>query len=167
MRRRVLAPARREIVESGEGQHVAKPGQLRPHVRDLPLLLLVLDEHADGLRVSEDVGAVAGRARRVDRSGDAASEREREVEERPLEPRRAEDPERVALANAEREQAVRELVDAPRRLLPRHLAPARLLLHEVRRPGAARRDRVTPQRGNRPCGHACELTPEEGKALRH
>jgi hypothetical protein len=74
--------------------------------------------------VVEDVLAVLRRAVRVDRGADRADVREREVEERPLEARLAEDPERVALADAERQQAVRELLHGRRSLGPGDRLPA-------------------------------------------
>src|SRR5438552_4027151 len=137
---RELAPARAKLVEVGERHDVIerRAGGLRP-------LLLVLDEHADGLRVLEDVQDVAGRARRVDRRADGADERQREVEQRPLEARPAEQRERLAPADAEGQQPVRELLDGPSRLRPRNLAPVALDLVEVGRVAAALGDRVPPE----------------------
>ena len=85
--------------------------------------VVVLAEHADRLGVVEDVAGVLRRAVRVDRRADRADRAEREVEERPLDPARAEDRERVALADAEREQPVRVALDALVRLGPRDRAP--------------------------------------------
>ena len=57
-----------------------------------------------------------------------------------------EDRERVALAHAEREQAVRVALDALGRLGPRDLVPVVAVLDEVgRRPAAPARDRVAPE----------------------
>ena len=60
---------------------------------------------------------------RVHRRRHSPDEREREVELRPLDARPDEDAERVSLLDAEREQAVGEIVDATSRVGPRH-APA-------------------------------------------
>ena len=113
MRRCVLSATGPQVVEVCEREHVPELDafELRP-------LLLVLDEDAHGVRVPEDVGAVARRARGVHRRADGADQGEREVEERPLEPRRAEDPERVALADPERKEAVRDLLHRSSRLSP-------------------------------------------------
>ena len=96
----VLAAAGREVVQVGEGQDVPHPADVGFDLVELGELLLVLDEDADRVGVVERVGAVVRRARRVDRDGDGADEGERVVEEHPLEARRGEDPERVALSRA-------------------------------------------------------------------
>src|SRR4029453_3356721 len=101
----------------------------------------VLDEDADRLGVVEDVLAVLRRAVRVDRRADRADVCEGEVEERPLQARLAEDRERVALADAERQQAVRELVDRRGGLGPRDRPPAALAFPER---GGRRRPRAGP-----------------------
>jgi len=96
--------------------------------------------------VLEDVNGVARGAGRVGGRADGADERKREVEEHPLEARRGEDPEGLALADAEREEAVRELVHRARRLGPRDLAPdSRLLLDEVAGTVASLGDGVEPE----------------------
>jgi hypothetical protein len=64
--------------------------------------------------VCEHVGAVLRRAVHVDRRAHRADQPEREVEERPFEARGAKDREGVAFTDAEREQAVRQLVDRSR-----------------------------------------------------
>ena len=129
-----------QCVQLGERDHVSKPD-----VGDLGPLLFVLDEHADRVRVLEDVAAVLRRAVRVDRRADRADPCQREVEERPLERRLREDPERVALAHAARQQAVRDLVHRARRLAPADLAPAVGALDEVRRIRPRRLDRFAPE----------------------
>ena len=130
-------PRSASAVEVGEGQHVLEGGQLAAHGFDLLELRLVLDEHPDGVGVGEDVAAVLGRRVRVDRRRYASDEREREVEEAPLDTRAREDPERVALADAERQQAVRELVHPSRGLCQGHGRPVAVALREIQRIGAA------------------------------
>ena len=121
---------------------------------DLRALVVVLDEDADGLRVLEDVLHVARRAVRVDRGADGADEGQREVEQRPFEVRPGEQREGVALADAEGEQPVGELVHGPGSLCPGHGNPLAVDLVEVRRVGMRGRDRVPPQIRNRPgAGH--------------
>ena len=76
---------RREVVER---QHVAQARQraaLAP--RPSPTCFVVLAEHADRLRVVEDVRDVLRRAVGVDGRADGADLGEREVEQRPLERR--------------------------------------------------------------------------------
>ena len=108
---------------------------------------------------------VAGRAVRVDRDADRSDVAEREVEERPLERRAREDPEGVALADAQREEAVGEQLDPLGRLGPRDLAPAVLGLDEVRgRPCS--RDGVAPEARNGPVRHPTDCTSAEGKRCR-
>ena len=97
----------------------------------------------------DDVLRVLRRAVRVDGSGDRTDEREREVEKRPLERRLADDRNGVALANADREKTVCELVDGLRGVLPRHGLPAVVALDEVRRRRALRGDGVEPQATDR------------------
>ena len=117
-------------------------------VGDLRPLRLVLDQHADRVRVLEHVAAVLRRAVRVDRRADRPDPRQRVVEERPLEARLGQDPERVALAHAQRQQAVRELLDGAAGLVPRDLLPAVGSLDEVGGPACgpqpSRRARARP-----------------------
>ena len=137
-------------VEIGEGEHVPEARQPVAHLRDLCGLLLVLDQDAYGLGVPEDVGAVVRGGVRVDGGGDRAYEGEREVEERPLEARRAEDSDRVALADAERQQSVRQLLHPTRRIRPRHPVPDSVLLDQVGRIGMLCGHGVAPQPPDRP-----------------
>ena len=128
----MLAPAAGELVEVGEGQHVLEP-RLPADALDPGVHLLVLADDPDCLRMAEDIGAVDGRARRVDGDDRHADLREREVDERPLEPRVAEDRERVPLAEARRRgsraRARRRAAQRP----PRQRAPS------PSRPGRDRR----------------------------
>ena len=117
---------------------------------DLLSLAVVLAEDSDGLGMLDDVSTVARRRVGVDRGTDRADEGEREVEERPFEPGRCQDRERVPLAHAERQQAVRKLVDGERRLLTRHGLPAVGGLREVGGRLPATRDGVLPQSRDRP-----------------
>ena len=149
MRKRVVPPARTQVVEVVERQDVLEPRVPRAVVVELRELLRVLDEHADRLRVVEDVLAVLGGAVRVDRGADGADVGEREVEERPLEARLPEDPEGVALPDAERQEPVGELLDGGRGLGPGDRLPALAALDEVRRAAPPRRDRVLPEPRNR------------------
>ena len=103
-----------------------------------------------GVGVGEDVAAVLGRRVRIDRRRDATDEREREVEEAPLDARSGEDPERVALADAERQQAVRELVHPSGGLGQRYRRPFAGALREIERIGAARGHGVPPEPDDRP-----------------
>ncbi len=73
-----------------------------------------------------------GGARRVERDDYGADRDEREVGERPLEARAAQDGDAVALPDSEREKTRGELVHAAAGLVPRDLAPAPALAHEVR-----------------------------------
>ena len=143
-------PRSASAVEIGEGQHVLEAGELAAHGLDLLELRLVLDEHPDCIRVGEDVAAVLGRRVRIDRRRDATDEREREVEEAPLDPRPGEDPERVALADAERQQAVRELVHPPGSLGQRYGRPFAGALREIERIGATRCHGFPPEPDDRP-----------------
>jgi hypothetical protein len=92
--------------------------------------------------VVEDVLDVARRARRVDRRADRTDEAQCEVEERPLEARPREERECVPLANPEREQPVRQLVDRQGRFGARDLPPLASGLVEVGRVGVAVSDRA-------------------------
>src|SRR5919109_1984593 len=127
VRPRVLAAALAQALQAGEREHVAELGPF-----DQRQVFVALDEDADGARVFEDVAGVSLRRRWVDRRGRRADVRKRVVEEDPLEARVPEDSERVAFPDPEREQAVGELVDGLRGLLPRDLTPAVGLLDEVR-----------------------------------
>jgi hypothetical protein len=117
---------------------------------DLGHLVVVLDECAHCLGVPKDVGGLAGGAVGVDRGRDPADEREREVEQRPLEPRPADDSEGVPLADAAEEQPVRELVDCARGFVPGDLPPlARLGLCQVGGARTVRRNGVAPELDDR------------------
>ena len=131
-------------------QRLDRVDVLRPRVLDLRQQLVVLDEAADDVRVLEDVAALGGGARRIDRSRDGADLREREVEQHPLEPGAREHAEGVALLDAQGEQAVRELVDRLRGLGLRDLAPAAVLLDQIGRARALLGERVLPERPDRP-----------------
>ena len=132
-------------VEVGERDDV---GEAR--VCDLRPLFLVLDQHAHRVRMLEHVDAVLRRAVRVDGRAHGADQAECVVEQRPLERRLGQDSERVALANAQCEQAVGELVHGDCGLVPADLAPTVGLLHEVRGIRAPRGDGLPPQ----PCDRA-------------
>ena len=145
VRRRELAAASAQRVQLGERDHVGET-----EAGDLLPLALVLDEHADGLGVLEDVLAVLRRAVRVDGRADSADQAEGVVEQRPVERRLREDPERVSLAHAQREEAVRELLHRLLGLAPRDLRPPVRAFDEIggiRPPG---RDAFAPQPSDRP-----------------
>ena len=141
------ASARPQVVEVVERQDVLEPRVARAVVLDLRELFRVLDEHAHRLGVVEDVLAVLGGAVRVDRGADGADVGEREVELRPLEARLPEDPEGVALLDAERQEPVGELLDGGRGLAPGDRLPCLAALDEVRRAAPPLRDRVRQSRG--------------------
>ena len=125
---------------------------------DLRHLGGVLAEDADRLRVVEDVGDVLRRAVGVDRRSDRADLREREVEQRPLERRPGERRERVALADAAGQQAVREVLDPLGRLGPGDLVPVVAVLDEVGRARPIPGDGVAPETGDRAIGaHGCAI----------
>ena len=86
MARRVRRAAGGEPGEVGVGQRVLERRQLVAVLVHLRELLLVLAEHRDRLRVLEDVSGVARGAVGVDRDADRSDLRERQVEERPVEP---------------------------------------------------------------------------------
>ena len=145
-----------QVVQVGEGQNVVElePFQLAP-------LRLVFTQHADRLRVLDDVRRVLRRAVHVDRSADRADEAEREIEEHPLEAGRAQDREGVALSDPEGQEPVRQLLDGLGRLVPRDLAPVLALLDQVGRARPAPLDGVLPQPGDRPSarrgGRGCHV----------
>ena len=117
MIRRPFTSARAELVQRGERDDVAaEPFDLRE-------LLVVLDQDAAGFGVLEDVLHVACGARRVDRRANGADQSQREVEQRPLERRAPEEGERISPGNAQREEAVGELVHHPGRVVAGDLVP--------------------------------------------
>ena len=118
---------------------------------DLGALVVVLDEDAHRIRVLEQVLHVARRARRIDRRADGADEREREVEQRPLEARPREEAERLALLDAERQQAVRELIDGSSGFRPGDLDAIRRP-PRAGRPGRDARPRPRPATDSRSSG---------------
>ena len=136
----VRAPSGAKVVQIRERQYV-----LEFDSANLRALLVVLAENADRLRVAEDVRRVLRRAVHVDGRTDGADEAEREVEERPFEPCRGQDRERVAPADAEGQQAVGQLVHCSGGLVPGDLAPLLTLLDEVRRARPAARDPIQPE----------------------
>jgi hypothetical protein len=166
VRRCVLPPTRAQLVEVRVAEDVLEARVPRPVVVELRELLVVLDEHTDRLRVVEDVLAVLRGAVRVDRGADGTHVRKSEVEERPLEARLAEDPERVALADTESQKAVRELLDCGRRLRPRDRVPAVVALDEVGGLRPLRRDRVLPQPRDRARLRSLRLGQRVGGDLR-
>ena len=148
--RLVRAGAALELGEVVEADDLAERGQAVPDGVELLALRVVLDEREDGLRVAEDVRALARRVRRVEADDDGADRHDRPVEEDPLEARPGEDCDRVPAPDAVREQGALERVDPPGRLLPRDLPPALRLLLEVRRGGELPPDHIAPERRRRP-----------------
>ena len=73
----------------------------------------------------------------------------RVVEEDPLDARAGDDRDDVALADAEVEQAVRELVDPARSLGPGHRLPAARALDQVGRVRPSGGRGLAPERGDR------------------
>ena len=139
VRRRVVAAVRGEPGEVVEREHVLQVRQLVRDRLDLRELVGVPQTTPTASECSRRYADVARRAVRVDRDADRADVREREVHERPVEVVLREDPERVALADAACEQAVRVGPDALVRFRPRDFPPAVARLGEVRRPSDARR----------------------------
>ncbi len=92
------APSAFECREVREREDVPEARERGALSVDLLELRRVLAEHADRLRVREDVRHVLRRAVRVDPRADRSDLREREVEQRPFERRPRERRERVALA---------------------------------------------------------------------
>src|SRR5205823_6555957 len=133
-----------QLVEFGEGPDVCEADR-----RDLRALFLVLAERRDGLRVRNHEPCVLRGAVRVDGSADCADQRECEVEQSPLERRLADDRDRVALANARCEEAVRQLLDGARSVVPRDWLPSAVALHEERGRRPIRRDGVEPETADR------------------
>ena len=140
----MIASTLSEVFEIREGEHV-----LRRSFPELCALFLVLAQDPDGVGMLDDVGNVLRRAVHVDGRAHGSDERQREVEQRPLEPRRREDREGVALADAEGEQPVCELLDGLRRLLPGHLAPSAVLFDQVCRDRPVSRAGVLPEARDR------------------
>ena len=120
----VRTPFLLERGQVGEREDVAERGEARPARVHLVALRIVLAHDADRLRMLEDVLGVARRRIRVDRGAHGADVREREVDERPFERVPRQDSEGIALADAAREQAVRDQLDPFGRLAPGDLPPA-------------------------------------------
>ena len=135
-----------ERAQVGEGEDVRSRAAGAARL-DLRALRLVLDRTPTA---SECRGRTARPAAsvRVDRGADRADVREREVEERPLERVRRQDPEDVALPDPAGEQAVREELDALGRLGPGDLAPA-VRQRRGRRAPVLRADGVPPEARDR------------------
>ena len=81
----VLAAALLQLGQARKGENVAETAEVVPHRLDLRQLLLVLDQNADRLRVTDHVGGV-GRPSCSRRPGRRSPRQaEREVEQAPLE----------------------------------------------------------------------------------
>ena len=117
---------------------------------DLRALLLVLDDHEDGLRVVEDVRALLRGARRVEADHDGADRHQRPVEQHPLERRPRQDAHRIPAADAPGQETVGELVDPPAGLVPAHRPPSGGGLGQVRGARPALGERGPPDRDRRP-----------------
>ena len=162
---RVRAAACGEVVEVGVGEDMA---QLRQLAAAPPSPSRAGPRPRRGrrqIRVAEDVAGVRGRAVRVDRRADGADRAESKVEERPLDARRAEQSEGVALADAEGKKPVRVCLDPFRRLGPRDGLPVAVPLVEVGGRVALGRDGVAPEPCDRPLpgrlllSHETDSTP--------
>ena len=147
-----LCLERREVVVP---EHVLQAGTCC--VGQLRSLLRVLAEDADRLRVREDVLDVGRRVVCVDGHRDRPDVREREVEQRPLERRPGQDPERVTFAHAARQQPVRQCGHTLCGLEPGDLVPVVAMLDEVCRALLAPRDSVAPEPWD---GAGCVHRPE-------
>ena len=98
---RVFTSPRVQVVDVGECQDVPELRQVRAFRPDLRELNVVFDEDADCVRMVEDVRTVLRRERWINPGADGADRAQREIEEDPLERRPREDPEGVALADAQ------------------------------------------------------------------
>ena len=105
----VLAALLFERRQVGEREHVAEPWERRPAASTFARCASSSQRTPTASEWLEDVVHVVRRRVRVDRGPDRADVREREVEQRPLERVPREDAEGVALADAAREEAVREV----------------------------------------------------------
>ena len=131
MRGRVRRPSLLERGEVVEREHVLQ--RARARTVELGALLGVLARARPmDCECSRTYSTSFGELFGVDGHDDRADVGEREVEQRPLERRPREDRERVALADAAREQPVGESLDALGGLGPGHVVPVVVVLDEVR-----------------------------------
>ncbi len=115
-----------------------EPLHLALHLEHLGELGRVLDEEGLHLRVVDDVLDEVGRVGRIDRDRAAAHREDREVGLHPLRAARREDPHRLVLAAAQREQPGGQLAHDLAGLPPRARAPDAALLGLLGRPVAVR-----------------------------
>ena len=115
------------------------------------MLLVVLDEGEHRLGVVEDVPALGGGVRRIEADDDGADGHDCPVEQEPLEPRPAEDGDRVSPADAAGQERPAERVDPPCGLVPGDVAPAVRLFLEIGGGRAALLEHVAPE-GRRSAG---------------
>ncbi len=142
-------PVRLESREIRERQEMLEAGERGALFLHFPNLHRILAEDADRLRMGENVGRVLRRAVRVDSCADGPHLRKREVEERPFESRAGERCESVALADASRQEAVCEVLDAFGGLVPAHVVPVIAVLHEICCAGSLLRDSFAPEARDR------------------
>ena len=140
-----------ELVEPVEGDDLPQRRQRAADGDEFPRLLLVLGKGEHRLGVGQHVLALLRRARRVEADDDGADRHHRPVEQDPLEPRARQHRHAIALANAARQQPMRERVDPFGRLVPRHRPPAVVLLLEICGPVGRAADDVAPEL--RRCAH--------------
>jgi hypothetical protein len=109
----------------------------------------VLGEHEPARRVVEDVRALLGGRRRVDRGGGAARAQDAEVDQHPLVARVRQDADAILAAEAERQEARGQRLDPLAGGLPGQRAP--LIADRVAVGFAIRRlaDPLEKQRGDR------------------
>ena len=139
--------------DGGEVDLLRDPVELEAPSRDLldlRPLLRVLDEDDRRVRVNEDVAALGGQVRLVDRNRDRAAGEDREVDFHPFRTRPGEDRDPIARLEAELDEAGGDRPDALRHPLPRHVVPA------VRGPMPVSAVYFPPHIEARPPGHAGE-----------
>ena len=110
-RERELLHRDRVVARAVDPDHVLELRQLVADGAELLHLLFVLDDHSHGVGVLEDVLALLGRVRLVDRHHRRSRAERGEVEVGPLGPRVGEDRDLVALGDAEVDQPEREALD--------------------------------------------------------
>ena len=141
-----------------DDDHAAHTGSVVEHRQRLVEVLLVLDDHHARAAVLEEIAHLAGRARRVDPVGDGAERLRREVRDRPLRARVAEDRHRAAAADAEpRGQPLRHRRHARRQGRPRRLAIDAELLGPERDAIGTRPRTLDQQAGNGGRAQAAEI----------
>ena len=155
------AHARVPVHEQRSGvdhQHDANAWALVQHREGLVEVLLVLGHHERRAAVLEEMAHFAGRAGRIDPVGDRAERLRRQIGDRPLRARVADDRHRLAARHAVlAREAHRDCGHALRVLAPRRLAPHAELLRAIRDAVGARLRLVDEQPGQRAGAQRAEI----------